>query len=238
MIFHLIGDLLKALAQLRDRRFRKVVWLGVALTLMLLIALYAAVLGAIQLFLPDIVTLPFIGEVSGLGALLSFGSLLVMLVLSPFLMIPVASAFTGLFLDDVAAAVEARHYPHLPAPPRIPLWQSLLDAAGFFVLLLTVNALALLAYPLAAPVAPLIFWAVNGYLLGREYMQIAAMRRLGRSGARALYRRHRGEVWLGGLLMVAPLTIPVLNLLVPVLGAAAFTHLLHRHMPHHNDQRL
>lgn len=231
MIFHLIGDLLKALAQLRDRRFRKVVWLGVALTLALLIGLYGAVLGAIQIFLPDTVILPFIGEISGLAALLSVGSLVVMLVLSPFLMIPVASAFTGLFLDDIAAAVEARHYPHLPAPPPVPLWQSMLDAAGFFGLLVAVNALALLAYPLAGPLTPLIFWAVNGYLLGREYFQIAAMRWLGRRGARARYRNHRGEIWLGGLLMVAPLTIPVVNLFVPVLGAAAFTHLLHRRMP-------
>jgi CysZ protein len=34
-----------------------------------------------------------------------------MIGLSVFLMVPVASMFTGLFLEDVAAAVEARHYP-------------------------------------------------------------------------------------------------------------------------------
>ena len=28
--------------------------------------------------------------------------------------------------------------------------------------------------------------------------------------------------------MAAPLTVPILNLVVPVLGAATFTHLFHR----------
>ena len=34
--------------------------------------------------------------------------------------------------------------------------------------------------------------------------------------------------WLAGTLMAAPLSIPLVNLLVPVLGVATFTHLFHR----------
>jgi len=34
------------------------------------------------------------------------------------------------------------------------------------------------------------------------------------------------------VIMAVPLTVPVLNLLVPVIGAAAFTHLYHRVGPH------
>jgi uncharacterized protein involved in cysteine biosynthesis len=34
-------------------------------------------------------------------------------------------------------------------------------------------------------------------------------------------------LFAAGVLMVVPLTIPVVNLLVPVLGAAVFTHLYH-----------
>ena len=47
-------------------------------------------------------------------------------------MVPVASAFTGLFLDDVADAVEARHYPDLPPAPRLGLAESLREALGFW----------------------------------------------------------------------------------------------------------
>jgi uncharacterized protein involved in cysteine biosynthesis len=83
-------------------------------------------------------------------------------------------------------------------------------------------------YVLSGPFAPLVFWAVNGYLLGREYFQMAAMRRLGRDGAAALRRRHRGQIFAAGLLMAAPLSLPLVNLVVPVLGAATFTHLFHR----------
>ena len=69
---------------------------------------------------------------------------------------------------------------------------------------------------------------MNGFLLGREYFQVAAMRREGRSGAAALRRRHAGTIWLAGVLMALPLSIPLLNLFVPILGAATFTHLYHR----------
>ena len=31
-----------------------------------------------------------------------------------------------------------------------------------------------------------------------------------------------------GMLMAAPLVVPVVNLFVPVLGAATFTHIFHR----------
>jgi uncharacterized protein involved in cysteine biosynthesis len=90
------------------------------------------------------------------------------------------------------------------------------------------NLLALAVYLFAGPLAPVVFWVVNGYLLGREYFTMVAMRRVGRAGARALRRRHAGEIWLAGTLMAAPLSVPLVNLLIPVLGAATFTHLFHR----------
>lgn len=225
MIF---GDFLKALGQLADPRFRRVMVMGVLLSLALLVGVYAGFLALIQMATPDSIDIPFIGPVEGLDTLLSWGSALLMIGLSVFLMMPVASAFTGLFLEDVAQAVEDRHYPALPPAPRIPLGDALVDAANFFALLIAVNALALILYAFAGPFIPVVFWAVNGLLLGREYFTLVAMRRLGREGAKALRKRHRGKVWLAGTLMAAPLSVPLVNLLIPVLGAATFTHLFHR----------
>ena len=108
MIF---GDFRKALGQIGDPRFRRVLGLGIGLAIALLFAIYAAFLLAIQSFAPDVADLPLIGPVSGVQTFLGWASLIFMMVLSVFLMIPVAAAFSGLFLDDVAAAVEARHYP-------------------------------------------------------------------------------------------------------------------------------
>ncbi|MFZ3581535.1 EI24 domain-containing protein [Loktanella sp. DJP18] len=224
----ILGDFLKALAQLPDPRFRRVLWLGIGGTLALLVAAYAALLWLIDAAASEPVTLPWIGQVTWIGDLLGWGSLGLMLLLSVFLMIPVASAITSFFLDDVADAVEARHYPALPPVPRTSFWDGLRDTFAFLGLMLVANLVAIALYLLFPPAAPLIFYTMNGFLLGREYFQVAAMRREGRAGARSLGRRHRAAIWVAGILMALPLSIPLLNLFVPILGAATFTHLYHR----------
>jgi uncharacterized protein involved in cysteine biosynthesis len=224
----ILGDFLKALSQLSDRPFRRVLAIGVLLSLALLVAIYAGFLAVIQYLTPDSIEIPFVGPVGGLDTLLSWGSGLFMLGLSVFLMVPVASAFTSFFLEDVAQAVEDRHYPGLPAVTRVPFMDAVIDSANFFAVLVAVNVLALLLYAFAGPFVPVVFWAVNGFLLGREYFTLVAMRRLGREGAKALRRRHGVQIWLAGTLMAAPLSLPLVNLLIPVLGAATFTHLFHR----------
>ncbi len=223
----ILGSFARALAQATDRRFLRVLLLGFGLTLALLFAVYGGFLWLLDWLLPETVTLPGGREVRWLDDLLSAGSIVLMLVLSVFLMVPVASAFTGLFLEDVAAAVEARYYPHLPPVPRLPWSDALKDSLGIFGVLVGVNLLSLALYFVVGPFAPLLFWAVNGFLLGREYFQLVAMRRMGRQGAIAARKRHRGRIWLAGTLMAAPLSIPVVNLFVPILGAATFTHLFH-----------
>ncbi len=217
----------KALAQMGDKRFRRVLFLGLALTIALLFAAYAAVLMLVSWLTGDVVTLPLIGEVSWVDDLLGWSSLALMLVMSIFLMMPVASAITSLFLEDVAAAVEAQHYPQLPPVPRLPWMDTLRDTVSFVGVLIGANILALLLYAVLPFAALAIFWALNGFLLGREYFQLAAMRRLGRAGARDLRRRHWLRIWLAGVLMAVPLSVPLLNLFIPILGAATFTHLVH-----------
>ncbi len=224
----ILGDFLKALGQIGDPRFRRVLWLGIGLTIALLFGVYAAFLGLVNWLSPDAVTLPIIGEVTWVDDLLSWGSILLMIVLSIFLMVPVASAFTGIFLEDVAQAVEDRHYPHLPPAPRIPFTAALQDSLNFLAIIIVANLVALVLYFFFTPAAPFIFWGLNGFLLGREYFQLVAMRRLGRVEAKVAYRRNIGAVWLAGGLMAIPLTVPLLNLIIPILGAATFTHLFHR----------
>lgn len=225
MIF---ADFAKAVAQLSDSRFRRVLWFGIALTVALLFGIYALLLAGINSLDAEVLTLPLVGEITWVKDLLGWGSILLMIVLSFFLMVPVASAFTGLFLEDVARAVERKHYPSLPSPPRIPFRENLTDSLNFLGLLLVVNVLALGVYAFLNVFSPLVFWAINGYLLGREYFQMAAMRRLGRARAKALYKQNWVEIWLAGVLMAIPLTIPLINLLIPILAAATFTHMFHR----------
>ncbi len=221
--------ILRAVGQLGDdARFRRVLWLGLALTVVLLVAVYVAFVWLVGWLVPEALSLPFIGEVRWVDDLASAGSVLLMLVLSVFLMVPVASAVISLFLERVAAAVEDRHYPALPPARAVPFGEQLRDALGFTGVLIAANLGALVLYLLLPPFAPLIFWAMNGFLLGREYFTLAAMRRVGRTEAVRMRRRHAGTIWIAGVLMALPLTVPVVNLLVPILGAATFTHLFHQ----------
>ncbi|MEO1705958.1 MAG: EI24 domain-containing protein [Pseudomonadota bacterium] len=217
----------KALGQVGDPRFRRVLWRGIGLTIALLVGAYAALLGLIEWLAGGPIELPIVGEVTWVGDLLSFGSLAVMLIVSVFLMIPVASAITSLFLDEVATAVEEKHYPEIGTPPRTPFWDGLRDTVNFLGVLIAANIFALILYALFPPAAFFIFIGLNGYLLGREYFTIAAMRHLGRDGAKALRKEHAGLIWAAGCLMALPLTFPILNLVIPILGAATFTHLYH-----------
>ncbi|CUH99863.1 MULTISPECIES: EI24 domain-containing protein [Leisingera] len=217
----------KTLGQTGDPRFRKVLFLGLGLTIALLIAAYAGFLMLIQWLVGPEATLPLLGEVTWLDDLLSAGSLVLMLVLSIFLMVPVASAITSMFLDEVAQAVEDKHYPALPPAPRVPFWDAVRDTVNFLGLLIAANLLALVLYVLFPPAAIFIFWGLNGFLLGREYFTLAAARRVGTAEAKKLRRRHAGTIWAAGTLMAMPLSVPLLNLVVPILGAATFTHLYH-----------
>lgn len=219
---------LKTLGQVFDRRFRRVLVRGVGLTILLLAALSAAVLWAVNAFLPDVITLPLLGEVVWLNEVLSGASLLGMVILSMVLMVPVASAFVGMFLDQIVDAVEDRHYPNLPAITDPGLLAGLGDALRGLVVLLIANILALAIYVLVPPLAPFIFVIMNGYLLGREYFQMIALRRQSIPDAKRLRRRNILAIWIAGILMVIPLTIPILNLVIPILGVASFTHIYHR----------
>ena len=225
MIF---ASFFKALGQIGDPRFRRVMGLGVLLALALLAAVYAGFLVLINSFVPGTIDLIFVGPITGIDALLGWGSLFLMLGLSVFLMVPVASAFSGLFLEDIADAVEDRHYPGLPPVTPVRLGDSLVDSLNFLGLVIAANVLALVLYIFAGPFIPVVFWAVNGWLLGREYFTLVATRRIGREGAKALRAQNPGRIWLAGILMAAPLSVPLVNLVIPVLGVATFTHLFHR----------
>lgn len=224
----MIDDFFKALSQSGDPQFRGTLLRGVGLTVLLLVVVYVGFFWLIGWLVPDSVTIPWIGQIAWLDDIASWGTVVLLLVASAFLMVPVASVFTGFFLDDVTDAVDARHYPHLPRARRLGMGESLIGALRFFGIIVGANLLALVIYIFMPPFAPFVFVGMNGYLLGREYFDLIAMRRLGRAGARRLRNRHGAQILIAGILMTAPLTIPLINLAVPVLGAATFTHLFHR----------
>jgi uncharacterized protein involved in cysteine biosynthesis len=208
-----------ALGQIGDKRFQSVLWRGVGLAVALLLA---ATLGLGWLAAWAASSGP-----AWLDTLAGAGGLLLGLLASVFLMVPVAAAFSGLFLDDVAEAVEARHYPATPGR-SLGLIEGLGDSLGLVFAMLALNLVALALAFFIGPLAPILFWGLNGWLLGKDYFLAASRRHLPRAEARALLSRHRFKVWAAGTLMAAPLSLPLVGLVIPVLGAATFTHLVQR----------
>jgi uncharacterized protein involved in cysteine biosynthesis len=70
-----------------------------------------------------------------------------------------------------------------------------------------------------------VFYAVNGYLLGREYFELVALRRVDATEAEAMRSRFRGRMFLAGLVTAFLLTVPFVNLVAPIIGTAAMVHL-------------
>ena len=224
----ILSDFLKSVTQFDDPKFRRVLWRGLGLTIVLLIAACLLVNFGINQLLSSAWAANLIGNQSWLGALINVGGVLFTIALSIWLMVPVTSAIIALFLDEVAQAVEARHYPHLPKQTATKLQDQILVGIRFLGILLLANIGALILSMIVPLLAPFVFWATNGYLMGREYFQMAAMRRMPRAQAQELFQRHQGSIWTAGILMAIPMSIPLVGLFIPILGAATFTHQFER----------
>jgi uncharacterized protein involved in cysteine biosynthesis len=139
-------------------------------------------------------------------------------------------AVIGFFADEVVQAVEARHYPHAAMRARdLPLGQQVATSLGSAWRALWVNLVALpfaLALLVTGIGTALLFFAVNTVLVGRELEDMVWLRHRRAPGEPAPVAR--GERYLLGAAVTAMLALPVVNLLAPLLGAAAATHLIHR----------
>src|SRR5687768_7388229 len=119
----LTADFARALAQMGDPRFLRVLLASLAITIVALAAVFWAVMLGLGWLLPETLALPWFGEVGFVDELASWAAVGLMLVLSVVLMAPVAAVVVGFFLDRVAAAVEARHYPALPPVTELGMAQ-------------------------------------------------------------------------------------------------------------------
>lgn len=207
---------LKALRQLPDPGFRRVLLRALLLTLGLLIGFGAlawwglSVLATIEIGWLDLVV----------ELLLALG----LLIGAVFLIFPVAALLIGLLLDEVAERVEARHYPNDPPGQELSWWKSLATALRFMLVVIGVNLLLLPLYFLLPGVNVMVFYLANGYLLGREYFELVAYRHLPEVAVHRLRRRSRARLLLAGLIIAIPLSVPIVNLLVPLFATAFMVH--------------
>lgn len=217
----------RALAQLFLPEFRQVFLKTLGLTLLALVALW---FGLGELFewlawpylsslLPDLPSWAgWLGFVAAIAAGIGLALGLALLIA------PVTALIAGLFLDDVAEAVERTSYPTEPPGRPVPAFPAFILSLKFLGVVILGNLIALVLL-LVPGINIAAFFLVNGYLLGREFFEFAAMRHRSEVEAKALRRQHAGTVFLGGLVIAGFMAVPLLNLLTPLFAAAMMVHL-------------
>jgi CysZ protein len=211
----MLSDALRALAQTFSQPFRRVMWLSLLSTVVVL-----ALFGAGAQWALD--ALPQFGTAWLDTTLEWVARFFAVVVLIP-LVHPVVSLVASFFLERIAARVEARDYPLDPPGRDQALLQSLAVAVRFTLVLIVVNIVALPFY-LVPGLNLALFWIVNGYLLGREYFELVALRHMEIADARALRRRHGFRIFIAGVVIAAFATVPFLNLLSPLFATAFMVH--------------
>ncbi len=216
-----------SIANLFAAETRKVFCKVLGLTLLALVALWFALRGTfvvfvlpwLQSFMPAApdwtswLTL-LLGILAGLGLALALA----------LLISPVTALIAGLFLDDVADVVEKRDYPADPPGKALPFGPAMKSSLKFLGVVIVGNIIAL--FLLFVPGVNLVaFFLVNGYLLGREFFEFAAMRFRSPEEARQFRIKHAFTVFLAGLVIAAFLAIPLVNLLTPLFAAGMMVHL-------------
>ncbi len=217
----MLRDIIDAFVQTFSPALRRILLKAVALAVLLLL-----VLGVIlQAAITHLVVLPGMFElalaiVTGLGILAG----------AIYLMGPISSLIAAIFVDEVAEEVERSNFPADPPGKALPVAQSLLLSVKFFGLVLAVNFIALLML-LVPGINVIAFFVANGYLLGREYFQLAAMRHRPVEEALALRREHAVRVFLAGLAIACVVLVPILNLITPVFATALMVRVHKRLSP-------
>lgn len=216
----MLSALALAFGQLSDPPFRRLVLIGVAVSLCLLLLLA----GAVSLLLAYAVPADWHWVTAPAAA---FGGLAGLIL--AWLLFPAVSAIAAGFLGDrLALAVERRHYPSAPDARAGGAVEQVGTSLRLVLAGLALNLIAIPVYLLVPGINLILFLALNGYLISREYFESAAIRRFSADTARSIRRRRRIGLWAGGIALAGLLAVPGLNLLVPYLGFAAMVHVIER----------
>lgn len=217
-----------ALGQFSDPAFRRTVLLGLGLS-----ALMLGALAALMSFLPAYaVPSGWEWTMAPAAALGGLAGLLLAWLLFPAL----SAVAAGLLGDRIALIVEHQHYPSAPGARSAGIFEGLFQTLRLVLAGLLLNLLALPVYLLIPGINLILFLALNGYLVGREYFESAAARRFSADEARRLRRSIRLRLWGGGALLAGLMTVPGLNLLAPYLGYAAMVHMVERERIRQSDK--
>lgn len=227
----MLGAFAKAVEQIPDRRFLQVFLFGIIGAVAAMIVLWTAVGWALNQIAWEQIWLigPIIEWMGTYAADLGWFSFALGAGGLTWLLFPVtAVAVISLFLESICEAVEHKHYPNRGEARSEPLLETVFNAMKFLGVTILVNLIALPIYLVLLiflGTGAFVFIAVNGYLVSREFFELVAARRMGARSARRMRKAYQGRLWIFGIIAVFLMSFPILNLIVPVLAAAAMVHL-------------
>jgi CysZ protein len=216
----MVSALLRAFADLSAPPVRRLTMLGLALALASFIGVWtvvAVLLARTALF-----------EWGPLNWLVDVLGGLAVVVVSWLVFPAVVTIVMGFFLERIAAAVETLHYPGSSPARRSSIAETVATTVRLMAITLLLNLLALPVYILMPGVNFFVFLGLNGYLFGREYFEVVALRRLDPLAVRAARRRAAGRVFVAGVVIAGLFAIPFVNLVAAVIATAFMVHLLAR----------
>jgi uncharacterized protein involved in cysteine biosynthesis len=199
---------------------RKVMALSLAIAVSSFLALWITIAVLLQ-YLPTIGWRPVNWLIDLLGVV---GAVLLSWLLFP----AVATLIMGFFLERVAATVEAAHYPGRGPPRHQSIREIVVSGTRLMLLAIGLNLLALPVYLLLPGFNIAVFLVLNGYLFGREYFEVVALRRLDVDATTAMRRRFSGRLFYGGVMIAGMFLVPLLNLVAPVIATAFMVHVFER----------
>ena len=220
-----------AIIQLFDKSLQKTLWIGIVGSAVIFLIIWLAVghtLSQIELFSPG----RFFGIFDWVFVKIAdiFGGAIIFIV-TWFLFPSVVTLIITFFLENVIQAVEKKHYPNLQETRRQGITEIGIITLKFTLLSIILNILVLpfyIGFFFLGPLNLLIFYALNGYLLGREYFELVAYRRLEPDKAGVLYRSFQVQVFIAGVISAFIMTIPIVNMVGPIILAATMVHLIQR----------
>jgi CysZ protein len=215
-----------AVLQLSDPRLRGVIWQSLALSLLLQLVLIGLAWWALQSFATF--------QWSWVNELVRWLGTAAVVVLAVLLFPASFGIVVSIFMERIADIVEAAHYPHLGPARGISIWTGVWTGVVFLLAVVALNLVMLPLYILALFVAGLgavLFYAINGWLTGRMYYEQVALRRLNPAEVKAWRKANSGTLWMTGIVIAFLGTIPILNLIVPVVGTAAMVHVAQARRP-------
>jgi CysZ protein len=147
------------------------------------------------------------------------------IILGGVFLMPAVTAFVGsFFVDEIAEQVERVHYPQDPPGKALPVLRGVTE--GLKIALISVAVyLCALPFIFLAGLGLFILFFASGYLLSREYFELAAMRFRPVAEAKAFRKANHGAVFTAGLLIAAFVSIPILNLATPLFAMAFMVHM-------------